>query len=125
MRVEHYVDEQLEDIVTQVRSCVETFGFDYDDDEDRAKFLRMSISLFHYIFSTREELIKEVLDEIEREFKTTGDLDIEDYLKHRAFKLHAEKFISTKIAHTVKEIENRLKHFDEYGAFKDDFSSSL
>ena len=125
MRIEHYVDEQLEDIVTQVRSCVETFGFDYADEEDRAKFLRMSLALFHYVFSTREELIKEILDEIEREFNATGDLDIQDYLKHRQFKLHAEKFIATKVAHTVKEIEEKLKSFDESGAFIDDNNSTL
>ena len=65
MRIEHYVDEQLEDISAQIRAVIESFGFDYDKEDDRVKFLKMSISLFHYVCSTREELIKEILDEIE------------------------------------------------------------
>jgi|TARA_B100000214_G_scaffold79098_1_gene53438 hypothetical protein len=125
LRIEHYVDEQLEDISAQIRAVIESFGFDYDKEDDRVKFLKMSISLFHYVFSTREELIKEILDEIEREFQVEGTLDISDYLKHKEFKLHAERFIATKIAHTIKDVEQKLKDYTNLGVSLNDTKSNL
>ena len=125
MRIEHYVDEQLEDISVQIRAIVESFSFDYDNEDDRIKFLSMSLTLFHYVFATREELIKEILDEIEREFSAEGVIDVEDYLKHRDYKLHAERFIATKIAHTIKQVEAKLKNLSINGVIVDDHSGTL
>ena len=106
MNITDEYQARFEKIVDQMQQHVEMW---IPDEQINLKdSFRTSIILYSFISSFIHKNLKELFEEVEKEF-TDYELNVEDFMKFKEKKLMIEKSVSTKFLFLIKDIDNELR----------------
>lgn len=106
MKITDEYQARFEKIVDQMQKHVEMW---IPDEQINLKdSFRTSIILYSFISSFIHKNLKELFEEIEKEF-TDYEMNVEDFMKFKEKKLMIERSVSTKFLFLIKDLDNELR----------------